>query len=45
MGSNLHSATFEETQNTMVLLGIKQIKTLIFSTLKQYQSILKTLNQ
>lgn len=41
MGSNLHSATFEETKITTVILGIKHIKTLIFNTLKQYQSILK----
>lgn len=45
MGSSLHSATFKETQITTVILGINQIKTLIFSTLKQHQSILKTLNQ
>ena len=41
MGSNLHSATFKETKITTVILGIKKIKTLIFSTLKQHQSILK----
>lgn len=42
MGSNLHSASFKETQITTVIMGINQIKTLIFSTLKQHQSILKT---
>lgn len=41
MGSNLHSATFKETKITTVILGIKKIKKLIFSTLKQHQSILK----
>lgn len=33
MGSNLRSTTFEETQNTTIILGIKHIKKLIFSRL------------
>ena len=41
MGSSYHSATFEKTQITTVILGINQIKTLIFSTLKQPKTILK----
>lgn len=41
MGSNLHSASFKETQITTVIMGINQIKTLIFSTLKQPKTILK----
>ena len=41
MGSNLRSANFRETQITTVILGIKHIKTLIFSTLKQPKTILK----
>lgn len=34
MGSNLRAATFEKTQITTIILGNKQIKTLMFSTLK-----------
>lgn len=30
MGSNLRYTTFEETQFTTIILGIKHIKTLIF---------------
>jgi hypothetical protein len=45
MGSNLRAATFEKTQITTIIWGNKQIKTLMFSTLKQHQPILKTLNQ
>jgi hypothetical protein len=33
MGSNLRYTTFEETQITTIILGIKYIKTLIFSRL------------
>lgn len=42
MGSNLRSANFRETQITTAILGANQIKTLIFSTLKQPKTILKT---
>lgn len=37
MGGNLHSATFKETQITTVILGVKHIKTLIFSRLNNQQ--------
>lgn len=43
MGSNLRAATFEKTQITTIILGNKQIKTLMFSTLKQHQPIPKHL--